>query len=59
MFLLSFIFVPVPGFPTTYVLVFFLCSVSLVKMKGFVGIVGFDYHHCLNFLFMLFEFQLI
>ena len=37
----------------------FLCSVSLVKMKGFVGIVGLDYHHCLNFLSVLFEFQLI
>jgi hypothetical protein len=46
---------PGPGFPTSYV-VFFLCSASSVKMRGdfsLVDIGGIDYHHRLNFLFII------
>ena len=39
-----------------HMLCFFLCSASSVKMRGdfsFVDIGGIDYHHRLNFLFII------
>ena len=50
---------PGPGFPMSYVMVFFLCLVNSIKMSGdssFFIIGGIDDHHCLIFLFIMYKY---